>query len=73
VTVKQVAERLEVSASTVYGLVAARKIGHYRVGLGRGAIRIGETHIVAFLSGAEPGRRQESATTTVPRLKHIKV
>lgn len=41
-TVKQAAERLGISQSLVYGLVAAGKIRHERHGLGRGTIRIPE-------------------------------
>ncbi|HEX3147893.1 MAG TPA: helix-turn-helix domain-containing protein [Gemmataceae bacterium] len=39
-TVKQVAERLGISISLVYGLCAAGKIRHERHGLGRGKIVI---------------------------------
>ena len=41
-TVKQVAERLRISPSLVYGLCAAGKIRHERYGLGRGCIRVAE-------------------------------
>lgn len=62
-TVKQAASRLEASPSTVYALVAAGRLGHFRVGLGRGAIRITEDHISAFVAGKPvaappPPRRQ---------------
>ena len=52
--VKEAAARLEVSAATVYGLVAAGKLRCYRVGLGRGCIRISEDHIAAYLAASEP-------------------
>jgi excisionase family DNA binding protein len=40
--VKQAAERLGVSRSLVYALVASGRLRHYRVGVGRGTIRIEE-------------------------------
>ena len=52
-TVKQAAERLEVSRSTIYGLVAARKLRCSRIGLGRGAIRITEEQLDEYRRGAE--------------------
>lgn len=47
-TVAEAARALEVSASTVYQLCRAGRLGHVRVGLGRGAIRISEGDIEAF-------------------------
>jgi excisionase family DNA binding protein len=41
-TVKQAAERLGVSAATVYQLCSARRIRHERYGVGRGTIKIPE-------------------------------
>ena len=41
-TVKQAAERLGISAATVYQLCSARRIRHERHGLGRGTIKIPE-------------------------------
>jgi len=51
-TVKQVAERLQVSAATVYQLCAEQRLGHRRIGLGRGTIRISEEQLQHYL--AEP-------------------
>lgn len=53
--VKEAATLLEVSPSVVYALVAAGKLKHYRVGKGRGVIRIGEDHVREYLAGAEQG------------------
>jgi len=50
-TVKQAAERLGVSAATVYQLCAAKLLAHSRVGLGRGVIRITEADIDRYLAG----------------------
>ena len=51
-TVKQVAERLAVAQTTVYLLCSESKIDHIRVGIGRGAIRISEEAVEAFIRGA---------------------
>jgi excisionase family DNA binding protein len=54
--VREAATRLEVSSGTVYALVAAGKLNCHRVGLGRGAIRIAEEHLVEYLAGSGPVR-----------------
>jgi excisionase family DNA binding protein len=71
VTVKQAAARLEVSSATIYVLVAAGKLKCHRVGLGRGAIRITEEHVVEFLKGSE--RAAPSAPLPRYKPKHVKV
>lgn len=53
--VKEAAAMLEVSPCIVYGLVAAGQLRHYRVGRGRGVIRIAEEHVREYLMGAEKG------------------
>jgi excisionase family DNA binding protein len=72
VNVKQAAARLEVSVSTVYGLIAAGKLRCYRIGNGRGTIRIDGNQIESFLSGAESKPRPEPILQ-LPRLKHIRL
>lgn len=66
-TVKQSATRLGVSKSLVYQLCAAGKLPHYRVGIGRGTIRIEEQDldIVKLVTVPEFPVRQESG------LKHL--
>lgn len=63
-TAKQAAERLGVSAATVYQLYAAKFLPHRRVGLGRGVIRISEEDLARYLTSirVEPDR---------PALRHI--
>jgi excisionase family DNA binding protein len=74
VKVKQAAARLEVSQTTLYALVAAGKLRCYRVGVGRGQIRIGEVHIAEYLGKAESGPIQpKAAPLPSPRLKHLRV
>ncbi len=66
-TVKQVAERLGVSASLVYELCARGRIRHSRIGFGRGTIRITEEALAEFLKGAEA----ETAVSALPPLRHL--
>ena len=69
--VKQASARLEVSQATVYSLVAAGKIRCYRIGSGRGCIRITEEHLAEFLDRAEPKPAQVPAPSARPCLKHL--
>lgn len=54
-TVAEAAKALEVSPSLVYQLCRAGRLGHHRVGLSRGVIRITERDV-------EDYRRQQSVT-----------
>jgi excisionase family DNA binding protein len=47
-SVAEAARELGVSAGTVYGLCAARKLRHERIGLGRGRIKIPEDALVEY-------------------------
>jgi excisionase family DNA binding protein len=47
--VKEAAERLRISAGTLYSLCASRQIRHVRVGAGRGSIRIPEEAVAEYL------------------------
>ena len=71
-TVKQAAEKLEVSQATVYALVASGRLRCHRVGLGRGCIRITEEHLVEYLKGAEPVIAPMLPPARQVRLKHIR-
>jgi excisionase family DNA binding protein len=51
-TVKNVAERLRVSQGTVYAAIADGRLRSYRLGRGRGAIRILEEGVRKFLEQA---------------------
>ena len=66
-TVKQAAERLGVSSSLVYALIAARRIDHYRCGVGRGTIRIEETALEGVRRTILAGEANQGLT-----LKHIR-
>jgi excisionase family DNA binding protein len=64
-TVKAAAERLGVSASLVYALVASGQLPSYRVGVGRGTIRIDEAALEAVKKGpAAKGRETLAAGLT---------
>ncbi len=52
-SVKEVAERLNVSLGTVYALVSKGTIKAFRIGIGRGTLRIPEESLDAYLKGAE--------------------
>lgn len=73
-TVKQAAERLGVSPSLVYGLIAARELAHVRVGFGRGLIRITDESICDYERRRSVSVAEHNAAP-VPRrkvaLKHL--
>ena len=71
-TVKQVAERLEVSTATVYSLVAGGKLRHYRVGNGRGVVRVSDEQLAEYLREAE-SQRCISADQPKSSLKHLRL
>jgi excisionase family DNA binding protein len=75
VTVRQAAQRLEVSISTVYALVASGKLRCSRIGLGRGVIRISEEQLVEYLRAAELVVAPPPAPPAGPgpKLKHIRL
>ena len=74
-TVKDVAQRLNVSPSCVYQLVETGKIPHHRIGVGRGAIRFTEDDIADYLNRnrSQPVSNGQPRTATRPKLKHIKL
>ena len=73
-TVREVASVLKVSPATVYQLCADRKIAHLRVGTGRGAIRIRDEDLTAFIAAATV-RPSEPTAPKQPliKLKHLKI
>jgi excisionase family DNA binding protein len=75
VTVREVAERLEVSVSLVYRLIGSGQLGCTRHGLGRGVIRVSEAQLDDYLSTAErgPGPSPSEAARGRPRLKHLRL
>ena len=75
-TVKEAALRLCCSDDLVYQLCSARKLGHIRLGMGRGRIRIREEDIEEFLRGVsvDPVNKVTEPPKTPPvKLKHLQV
>ncbi|HYH63311.1 MAG TPA: helix-turn-helix domain-containing protein [Urbifossiella sp.] len=54
-TVEDVARRLNVSDSFVYGAVSDGRLKHHRLGKGQGGIRVSEEQLAAFLRLTERG------------------
>lgn len=74
-TVKQAAARMEVSPGTVYQLIASGRLRCYRIGNGRGVIRIAEEHVQEYLKSAEERQKPSpscSAPRPLPFLKHLR-
>ena len=51
-SVKEAAERLNISEATIYALCQQRRLPHVRIGVGRGAIRIEDQALVEFVERA---------------------
>lgn len=74
-TVRDVAERLEISVSLVYRLIEIGKLRCTRHGLKRGVIRVSDEQLADYLATAERGPRQappEPAPRRL-RLKHLRL
>ncbi len=74
--VREAADRLRISPSSVYLLIEQGRLAHHRVGARRGAIRISEADLAAYLAAC----RQELTRDTPPplpvarpKLKHLKL
>ncbi len=74
-TVHDIAEQLAISEAVVYGWVSAG-LPHYRLGsVGRrGAIRVAEADLAAWIEGRKHQKRQEpikSPPRRRPKLRHL--
>jgi len=69
-SVKQVADRLQISKKTVYQLCAEGRLAHHRIGVGRGTIRIGEADLATFIEGC---RVAPGSLVNAAGLKHIRM
>lgn len=75
-TVKQTAERLGVSPSLVYSLIAARKLRFVRIGNGRGRIKVSEDAIGEYLARCTFEAKEEKEEKPLPeriKLKHLRL
>ena len=76
-TIREVAELLRVSEKTVRNLISSGQLPHYRIGVGRGTIRVSETALADHLAQSEaaaqtaPKARKKRPVTA--SLKHIKL
>ncbi len=73
-SVAEVARRLSISRASVYLLVQQRRLACHRIGVGRGAVRVSECDLQAFLGGchqavAQSERRPERVAR--PKLNHL--
>lgn len=74
-TVTEVGERLKVSSSFIYRLVAAGQPAVMRVGNGHGRIRIAESDLQAYLDAHrvdEHGSRKQPGPA-LQKLQHLKL
>jgi len=69
-TVREIAKRLLISPACVYAILEKGELACYRIGVGRGAIRVTEEQLAAYLE-----KRQQGRTTVKPsapvKLKHL--
>ena len=73
---RQLAERLNVSLSTVYSLVETGRIACHRIGVGRGAVRVSEEQLAEYLESTRRETREPTERRSVsrlPQLKHVRL
>lgn len=69
--VQQAADKLGISPSLLYRLVSERKVPHFRIGTGRGGIRITEEQLQNYLEDCRVDTG--SAAINKPPLRHLSV
>ncbi len=72
-TVAAAAKQLGVSPSLVYGLIAARKLRHCRIGNGRGRLRIPDDAIGEYLARCTFDVKEEKPLPATVKLKHLRL
>lgn len=73
-SVRDVAEQLNVSQRCVYDLVAKGLLPHHRIGIGRGSIRIDPDDLARFLADRRVDQQPETRRRAAqPKLKHIRL
>ena len=60
-------------SNCVYELVAKGKLGCYRVGVGRGAIRVRQSDVEMYLTACRKDKHEETPRVPRPRLKHLTI
>jgi excisionase family DNA binding protein len=72
-TVREVAQRLKVSQASVYAVIAEGKLPGYRIGAGRGTIRVSVADLQSYLAECRTGEVKQVQKISRPRLKHLKL
>ena len=67
-TIREVADRLSISQSLAYRLVAEGKIRAYRIG---GAVRVSEDQLSEYLSSCEVSGERTPPSSRSLKLKHL--
>lgn len=71
-TVKQVAEQLQMSPTSVYDLIARGRLAVLRLGPRGGAIRVRSEDLEAYLSSCRSGQRLIAIRPRRARLRHLR-
>jgi len=71
--IKQAAEVLSISTSLVYQLVESGQLRAFRVGTGRGILRIRIEDIQAYLDDCQIETAEEPMRAPRPKLKHLRI
>lgn len=73
--VPDVVKRLNVSQSTVYALIESGRLPSHRIGCGRGAVRVSEEDLIAYLDSCRTERTSDEPRRAAPRikLKHLRI
>lgn len=72
--IREVAERLRVSATCVYQLIEKGKLACHRIGIGRGAIRVCENDLAEYVESCRKPGGETMARPPRSRgpLRHLK-
>ena len=70
-TVRQVADRLNLSKQCVYALIDSGRLPAHRFGVGRGTIRICSNDLRQYITESRYSGAEEPRKAPRPRLKHI--
>jgi len=72
-TVSEVAKLLNISRQSVYSIIEAGKLVVHRFGAGRGAIRVSEGDLQAYIAASRGQSVEPPPRTSRPKLKHLKL
>lgn len=71
--IHEVAERLRISQACAYALVEAKELAHYRIGVGRGTIRVSEQQLSEYLERKKVEQGKATAQAPPVQLRHLAV